>query len=318
MFKSLLLFFAILSLWSAAAPAQDTNSEKAKTDGSQPAETTQASDSNKAKADDSTPAEKKPGNARKLPAKAPLKATPAPTPEVAETPAPKRGFFSRLFGGHPKATPTPHPTPIATPTPKVHRPRPIRKSAESESSSESTSSGTKADTEKKGDGEKKSDEEKKVEGRKKAETENVGTEKPEPAEKPETEKPEAQKPVVQMPDVEKKGNDGKVDATTPAPLKHPPKGKKHAGSSTAAESSVPVDPETAERNRFDQLKARVVEDPQVQELKAKADSAATEEEGKKALRAYYKALFGKMRRSDPDLKDRIDIMEKVILKRLDE
>ena len=61
-----------------------------------------------------------------------------------------------------------------------------------------------------------------------------------------------------------------------------------------------------------------MEDPQVRSLKARADDAATEEESRKALRAYNKALFEKMRKVDGSLSDRIDRMEAAMLRRLNE
>jgi hypothetical protein len=48
----------------------------------------------------------------------------------------------------------------------------------------------------------------------------------------------------------------------------------------------------------------------------KADTAPTEEEARKALRAYNKSLFQKMRKIDPSIKERIDATEAVILKRI--
>jgi hypothetical protein len=322
MFKSLLSLLAVLSLWTVTARAQDAAPEKPKTDDSQPAEKKSASgseteksddsrssnkkseaDFEKAKADDSKAAEKKPVNVRKLAAKTPAKATPTPAAAPAETPAPKRGFFSRVFGSHPKATPTPSAAPTATATPKARRHKPITK-RDSGSSSESTNEGTKSDGEKKADGGKKTDEEKKIEGEKKTDTETKPGVKEDSEKKVEGENPPGKK----------------VDATTPAPasLKKPRKGKKSESAASTPAPAAPVDPETAERNRFESAKTKALEDPQVQELKAKANSAVTDEEGKKALRAYNKALFNKMRKIDESLKDRIDMTESVILKHLDE
>ena len=322
MFKSLLSLFAVLSLWTVTAHGQE-----AKTDDSQAVEKKAASDSEKAKHNDSPTADRKLGNVRRISPKSPLRATPMPV----ETPAPKPGFFSRLFSSSAKATPTPmlmpRATPAAGPTPRIHRRRSIEKKAESESPSESAADKAKADAEKRAEAEKKGNEEKRVEGEKKAEVE-----KPQPEKKPETEKPEAEKPeaekhadeqkkpndeketAVEMKDEGKKPAEKKADASTPASSKKLGKGKHRGEPSTPA---PPVDPETAERNRFDHAKARALEDPAVQELKAKADSAVTDEEGKKALRAYNKALFNKMRKIDDGLKDRIDIMESVILKHLE-
>ena len=69
---------------------------------------------------------------------------------------------------------------------------------------------------------------------------------------------------------------------------------------------------------YDQAKAKAQEDSEIQKLKEMADNAVSDEEAKPALRAYNKALFGKMRRSDPSIKERIDRMEAAVLKQLEE
>ena len=121
-------------------------------------------------------------------------------------------------------------------------------------------------------------------------------------------------------------------ARTESAEKQPPSPDKRAASATKSSQSKksgttrtgPVqppegnDPEAAEKLKYDQAKATAMEDPEVQELKQKADAAGTEEEVRTALRAYNKALFRKMRRIDPELKDRIDGMEAGVMKRLGE
>ncbi len=60
-----------------------------------------------------------------------------------------------------------------------------------------------------------------------------------------------------------------------------------------------------------------MEDPHVKDLKQKADNAALDEDGKKAMRAYYKALFQKIRSlGDENVKSRCDRMEAFVLKDL--
>jgi hypothetical protein len=322
MLKLLISLFAVLVLWTGTAPAQDPSPEKPKTDDSQPAEQKPAAQPGDVKTDESKPADKSaPADAekakdddskpekkhRRTPARAALKATPTPPPPV-ETPAPKRGFLSGIFHSHPKATPKPAATPVASPTPKAKLRRRNEKRSESESPGESSSEGKKPDEE------KKSESEKKPESEKKSERDKKKSEKPDVEKKGSDEK---------KPDGDKKAGEGtspvkKEDATTPAPTKARGPGRQKVKSTPAPETTGPVDPETAEKNRFESVKARALEDPQIQEIKAKADSAATEEEGKKALRAYWKALFNKMRRLDPSLKEHIDIMESVIDKHLDE
>jgi hypothetical protein len=92
---------------------------------------------------------------------------------------------------------------------------------------------------------------------------------------------------------------------------------------TVAKSGPPEppagsDPEVIEKFKYDQAKAKALEDSEIQELKQKADNSTTDEESKKASRAYNKALFNKMRRIDSSLKDRIDRMEAAMMKRFDE
>ena len=55
----------------------------------------------------------------------------------------------------------------------------------------------------------------------------------------------------------------------------------------------------------------------MQKLKEKADGAVSDDEARKAQRAYNKALFNKMRSIDSSIKDRADRIEAAIMKRLD-
>jgi hypothetical protein len=71
-----------------------------------------------------------------------------------------------------------------------------------------------------------------------------------------------------------------------------------------------------ERQKFAEAKRKALEDSTVQDLKLKADSAPNEDEARKALRSYNRALFQKMRGLDPSIKDRIDATEQAIIKRL--
>jgi len=107
---------------------------------------------------------------------------------------------------------------------------------------------------------------------------------------------------------------------TPAPVKKSRKGKPApvVKAPDGTEPPADADPETKEKFRFDQAKARAGEDPEVQELKAKADAAVSDDEARSAQRAYNKALFGKMRKIDGSLEERINQIEAAILKRLDE
>lgn len=105
-----------------------------------------------------------------------------------------------------------------------------------------------------------------------------------------------------------------------APTKKSRKGKTKpvVAAKTGGAPEPEVDPETAEKLRFDQAKAKATEDPQVIELKAKADGAVSDEDARSAQRAYNKALFSRMRKIDGSIDARIDQMEAAVLKRLDE
>jgi hypothetical protein len=112
---------------------------------------------------------------------------------------------------------------------------------------------------------------------------------------------------------------------TPKPGAATPKPKAGATKPAITESSklqlppeppADADPETKEKYHFEVAKIKASEDPQIESLKAKADNAASEEESRKALRAYNKALFEKIRKIDSSVSDRADRMEAVIMKRL--
>jgi hypothetical protein len=104
-------------------------------------------------------------------------------------------------------------------------------------------------------------------------------------------------------------------AASPTPPKTAPK---VAAKPKAPEPPADADPEVQEKFRFDQARAKAGEDPQIQALKAKADNAATEEESQKALRAYNKALFDKIRKTDKSVTERANRLEAAIMKRLSE
>jgi hypothetical protein len=76
------------------------------------------------------------------------------------------------------------------------------------------------------------------------------------------------------------------------------------------------DPETQLREKYDAAKVKAAEDPEVKKMKEKADAAPTEEDARKALRDYNKALFKRMREIDPSIKERVDRMETAVLNRL--
>jgi hypothetical protein len=110
----------------------------------------------------------------------------------------------------------------------------------------------------------------------------------------------------------KKGSKGKAAASsTPAPAQTKEQ-------QALAKAQASGDADAIEKAKYDEVKSRAAADEKVAALKQKAEAAPTEEEGRKDLRAYNKALFQKMRALDPSLKARIDRMEAAVLKQLGE
>jgi hypothetical protein len=130
-------------------------------------------------------------------------------------------------------------------------------------------------------------------------------EAPAPTPKPEKVAPPVSEPTATPPGKKKKGKPTpppSVSASNPPP------------DAPAADA----DAETKEKYRFDVAKSKALGDPEVAALKNKADEATTEDESKKALRAYNKALFEKIRRVDSSVSEYSERLEAAILKRLDE
>jgi len=89
-------------------------------------------------------------------------------------------------------------------------------------------------------------------------------------------------------------------------------------SKPAPEPPAGSDPDTVEDWKYSEAKRKALEESDVQQLKAKAADAADEAEARRAMRAYNKALFNKMRKLEPTLKERIDGTEAALMKRLGE
>jgi len=87
-------------------------------------------------------------------------------------------------------------------------------------------------------------------------------------------------------------------------------------SKPAPEPPPGSDPEAVENWKYTEAKRKALEDAEAQELRAKADNAADEAEARRAMRGYNKALFARMRRIEPSLKERIDGTEAALMKRL--
>lgn len=87
---------------------------------------------------------------------------------------------------------------------------------------------------------------------------------------------------------------------------------KTIGGDGSAKNAAPD--ETA---RFEQARTKALADKQVKQLQDKADNAVKDEDQRKASKEYYKALYSRMRKIDPSLKESIDRTEAVTMKRLD-
>jgi hypothetical protein len=118
------------------------------------------------------------------------------------------------------------------------------------------------------------------------------------------------------------GAEGASNAAERAPSVAPQKLKRGAKNTPPAQQNKgddeEGDPEELEKKRYDQSKAKAMEMPEILALKEKADNASTDEESRRALRNFNKALFAKMRQLDPSIKDRADRIEAAILRRLND
>ncbi len=200
-----------------------------------------------------------------------------------ESDAPKKpGFFKRVFGAKPVATPIP--IEKATPKPQrtTRKTRPTPAAHNDEEDAKPTVEKDDKNEDKKG------------------------------AESADSKPPEPEKPAPSAPE----------DAKPPAPEKPPVEskhGKKGAPPVAKKTGNTPpegLDAEGLEKWKYNDAKAKALEDPEIVELKHKADATPDEAEGRKALRAYNRALYNKMRRIDPSIKDRIDRIEAGVMKRL--
>ena len=218
--------------------------------------------------------------AKRAPIRRKRKPVAVATPVPVATPAPKKpGFWQRVFG---KQRPRPTPAPA---TPKPTTPKPLVKKRNV----------TKTGTAKTGT------------------TKTTSTDTKPDNEKPEVTNVESVKPV-----------DTKPPAPKTEERSRPPtiKGSKTKGGSTKVENFPPPpdgsDPDVLEKQKYDQAKAKAASDPKIQELRSKADLAPTEDESRKALRAYNKAMFKRMKEIDPSIKDHVDRMEAAVMSRLGE
>ncbi|MFZ4116622.1 MAG: hypothetical protein ACOYK6_07890 [Chthoniobacterales bacterium] len=99
-----------------------------------------------------------------------------------------------------------------------------------------------------------------------------------------------------------------------------------AANETEQQSSPPVLPSTESiekkkqelKVRYYEVRTQVEKEVDVSALKEKANHATTDEEKRQALRAYYALLFAKMKKVDPSISERCDLLEKAYLHRLEQ
>lgn len=89
------------------------------------------------------------------------------------------------------------------------------------------------------------------------------------------------------------------------------------GGAAGAVMAPGIADDVKERARYQEVRTKALEDKKVRTLQERADNATDDAAQKKASEAYYKALYSRMRKIDPALKDRIDRVEKATLRRLD-
>jgi hypothetical protein len=223
---------------------------------------------------------------------------PVATPLPVASATPKPGFWSRIFGRRKHATPAPHQVVPTTPKPTSSSKSTGRGKTEATSEKTTTSKREKTDR----------------------------TEKPEKSDKPEKsedDRPKSSqdkpKATTSEPDKPKDTAETKV-TPEPKPTKTTKPKSSSAPSAADTGNNTPpeggADPETVERTKFADAKRKAAEDPEVNALKEKADNAGSEDEARKALRDYNRALFQKMRKLEPSIKERIDATEAAIMRRL--
>jgi len=78
----------------------------------------------------------------------------------------------------------------------------------------------------------------------------------------------------------------------------------------------PTEDEAKMKARYREVKAAALNDKEIKALQDKADSASDQDQVA-ASKAYYKALFKKIRALDPTLSDHVDRMEKAMMRKLD-
>jgi hypothetical protein len=105
---------------------------------------------------------------------------------------------------------------------------------------------------------------------------------------------------------------GQTAPGTGTPSATEPVKRKTSSSSASAKPAAPK--AGTEDERFASARKAAAEDPKIVELREKADLAKTKDAGERAMRAYLRALYGKMRTLEPSLEERINLTEAAALK----
>lgn len=294
------LLIAVFGLAALAAPAQEASPNTGSTKPAEPAAEQAKPHEKKSAADTKKPETKQDANPeQQAPKKKTVRRVPfaeRPSKSEAESSEERpRSFWERLFGIRPHHGAAPEPeTPEATPAPKVV-PRPKKAKPATVPEPETATAPAAPPAPK--------------------------TAKLKTAEKAPEKETAAVDPLAR---VEQARIETSVPKATPAPKSQ----AKSKGSAAVAPAATPArktpvpptddaDTDAQEKYRFEVAKNKALEDAEVRKLKEKADGATSDDEEKKARRAYNKALFNKMRSIDGTIKDRADRIEAVIMKRLD-
>ena len=122
---------------------------------------------------------------------------------------------------------------------------------------------------------------------------------------------------------------------TPPPVKEAKKQSKITEKSLKMDDSVPfvsveeksvevkkttndlIAQDAQEKIRYNETRSKALTDPEVLKLQEKTDTAVGDDQ-KTASKAYYKALFDKIRSLDPSLKERVDRTEASNLRRIEQ
>jgi hypothetical protein len=134
---------------------------------------------------------------------------------------------------------------------------------------------------------------------------------PAPPETPATDTPQTPEPVAVQP-VPAQPENTKPAKPDKKPVAVPPK------IATTAKTK-PEKPDVSaldDTAKYQAIKQVAAQDPEIVELRSKADSAIDEAEAKKTSIAYNRALFQKIRALEPSLDAYVDKLEQAVLKRL--